>query len=224
MAPPCLKTPPETHLGRRELLKALAAGGAIVAADVPARWVKPVVEAALLPPHVQISPVPTATATPTGTLTATATATPTGTLTATATATVTSTPTGTPTRTRFQIVRCGGLSNFLNSPNQVLFDDDERIENIFAEVSPTPPPGTLIRFDVTVNGSPINIDDPSPRVAGTDVTGRADFSNSVRPDLPPAGFDELNPGDIVTLTFTFEPPIGPNFDPTPCTSNFTVIS
>jgi hypothetical protein len=50
----------ETTLGRRELLKALAAtGGAVTAASlVPGEWAKPVIEAGLLPAHAQASPVP----------------------------------------------------------------------------------------------------------------------------------------------------------------------
>ena len=55
----------EPSLGRRELLKALAAGSGVIAAStmVPGQWVKPVVEAGLLPVHAQASPTPTATAT-----------------------------------------------------------------------------------------------------------------------------------------------------------------
>jgi hypothetical protein len=51
-------------MGRRELLKALAAGGGAIAvtAIVPGKWAKPVIEAGLLPAHAQASPtaVPTA--------------------------------------------------------------------------------------------------------------------------------------------------------------------
>lgn len=53
--------PSETTLGRRELLKTLAAGSGAIAAStmVPDRWVKPVIEADLLPAHAQASPTPT---------------------------------------------------------------------------------------------------------------------------------------------------------------------
>jgi Mg-chelatase subunit ChlD len=52
------------QMGRRKLLKALAAGGGAIAvtAIVPGKWAKPVIEAGLLPAHAQASPtaVPTA--------------------------------------------------------------------------------------------------------------------------------------------------------------------
>lgn len=49
----------KTTLARRQLLKALAAtGGAATAASLlPGEWVKPVIEAGLLPAHAQASPV-----------------------------------------------------------------------------------------------------------------------------------------------------------------------
>jgi hypothetical protein len=61
----------EEKIGRRDLLKAIAAtSGAVVAASVlPSSWTKPIIEAGVLPAHAQGS---IATATPT-----TATATPT---------------------------------------------------------------------------------------------------------------------------------------------------
>jgi uncharacterized protein YegL len=48
-------------MGRRKLLKALAAGGGAIAvtAIVPGKWAKPVIEAGLLPAHAQASPTPT---------------------------------------------------------------------------------------------------------------------------------------------------------------------
>jgi hypothetical protein len=47
-------------IGRRQLLKALAAtSGAIVATQLPADWAKPVVEVGTLPAHAQISSVVT---------------------------------------------------------------------------------------------------------------------------------------------------------------------
>jgi hypothetical protein len=65
----------ETSLGRRELLKALAAGSGVIAAStmIPGQWVKPVIEAGLLPVHAQASPTPTVTPIPTVTPTPTAT-------------------------------------------------------------------------------------------------------------------------------------------------------
>lgn len=188
---------PETSLGRRKLLKALAAsGGAMAAASLlPGEWTAPVIEVGLLPAHAQASPTPT--------------------------------PIPAPPR----IVSCGGVSNFLGSTDEVLFDDDERIVDLFARISPIPPVGTLVRFDVAVNGTPIAIDDTPPTlpIVATDATGLADFNLTtpfpitVRPNLPPAGFDELNIGDIVSITFSFEPPVDPSLDPTPCTANFTVV-
>jgi len=51
----------EKKLGRRELLKALAAtGGAVTAASIlPGKWIKPVIEAGVLPAHAQTSELPT---------------------------------------------------------------------------------------------------------------------------------------------------------------------
>jgi hypothetical protein len=48
---------PEKTLGRRELLKALAAaGGAVTASSLlPGEWAKPVVEVGVLPAHAQVS-------------------------------------------------------------------------------------------------------------------------------------------------------------------------
>jgi hypothetical protein len=48
----------ETLLSRRHLLKAIAATGGAVAASslLPSEWVKPVVDAGLLPAHAQVSP------------------------------------------------------------------------------------------------------------------------------------------------------------------------
>ena len=46
----------EIPVGRRQLLKALAAaGGAVTLAGLPGRWVRPVVETGLLPAHAQSS-------------------------------------------------------------------------------------------------------------------------------------------------------------------------
>ncbi len=47
--------PRETNLNRRELLKVIAAsgGGLVAAAFLPAKWLKPVVEAGVLPAHAQ---------------------------------------------------------------------------------------------------------------------------------------------------------------------------
>jgi hypothetical protein len=58
-------------LGRRRLLKVLAATGGAVAAStlLPGEWIRPVVEVGELPVHAQISPTPTATPTPTPTAT-----------------------------------------------------------------------------------------------------------------------------------------------------------
>ena len=49
----------ETKLGRRDLLKALAAtSGAVAAASVlPGRWTQPIIESGVLPAHAQGSPV-----------------------------------------------------------------------------------------------------------------------------------------------------------------------
>jgi hypothetical protein len=51
---------PAKTLGRRELLKALAAaGGAVTASSLlPGEWAKPVVEVGVLPAHAQVSAVP----------------------------------------------------------------------------------------------------------------------------------------------------------------------
>lgn len=48
---------PEKTIGRRQLLKAIAAaGGAVTAASVvPGQWAKPVIEAGMLPAHAQSS-------------------------------------------------------------------------------------------------------------------------------------------------------------------------
>ena len=53
------ETPRET-LGRRQLLKAIAATGGAVAAStlLPGEWAKPVVEVGVLPAHAQVSEVP----------------------------------------------------------------------------------------------------------------------------------------------------------------------
>ena len=59
---------PALPLSRREFLKlTLGASGVALVASLPADWAKPVVEAALLPPHAQTtspSETPTPTATP----------------------------------------------------------------------------------------------------------------------------------------------------------------
>jgi hypothetical protein len=57
----------EETLGRRQLLKALAAtGGAAAAASLlPGKWAKPVIEAGVLPAHAQVSPTPQPTQQPT---------------------------------------------------------------------------------------------------------------------------------------------------------------
>jgi hypothetical protein len=49
----------DTTLGRRELLKALAAtGGAVtVVSMLPGQWTRPIIEAGVLPVHAQVSPV-----------------------------------------------------------------------------------------------------------------------------------------------------------------------
>jgi hypothetical protein len=50
-------------VGRRELLKALAAGGGAIAVGIlPDRWIEPVVEAGALPAHAQVSAVQPLTA------------------------------------------------------------------------------------------------------------------------------------------------------------------
>ncbi len=51
---------PEGTLSRRQLLKALAATGGAVSASslLPGKWVKPVVEAGVLPAHAQVTPEP----------------------------------------------------------------------------------------------------------------------------------------------------------------------
>lgn len=51
---------PQENIGRRQLLKALAAtGGAVTAANlVPGEWVKPVIGVGMLPVHAQTSPQP----------------------------------------------------------------------------------------------------------------------------------------------------------------------
>jgi hypothetical protein len=56
----------EETLGRRQLLKALAATtGAIAASSMlPGEWAKPVVEAGVLPAHAQVTPTSPPTATP----------------------------------------------------------------------------------------------------------------------------------------------------------------
>jgi hypothetical protein len=65
-AAPQAKTTEET-LGRRQLLKALAATGGAVAASslLPGKWTKPVIEAGVLPAHAQVSPEPQPTEQPT---------------------------------------------------------------------------------------------------------------------------------------------------------------
>lgn len=52
----------EKKLGRRELLKALIAGGSAVAvsAFLPGKWIRPVVEMGVLPAHAQLSGAPLA--------------------------------------------------------------------------------------------------------------------------------------------------------------------
>jgi hypothetical protein len=59
------ETPKET-VGRRQLLKALAATGGAVAASslLPGKWAKPVVEVGLLPAHAQVTPAPPPTEEP----------------------------------------------------------------------------------------------------------------------------------------------------------------
>jgi hypothetical protein len=57
---------PEGTLSRRQLLKALAATGGAVSASslLPGKWVKPVVEAGVLPAHAQVTPEPEPTEEP----------------------------------------------------------------------------------------------------------------------------------------------------------------
>jgi hypothetical protein len=192
---------PEISLGRRQLLKALAASSGAIAAStiLPGQWTPPVIEAGVLPAHAQTSPV---------------------------------VPPPPPPPAPPVIAACGGVSNFLGSTTEVEFDDDERISHLFAVISPIPPGGTLIRFDVAVNGNPVAIDDTPPTlpVVATDATGLADFDLTtpfpitVRPIVGnAAGFDELAVGDIVSITFSFEPPVDPSFNPTPCVANFILV-
>jgi hypothetical protein len=56
----------EETLGRRQLLKVLAATTGAVAASsmLPGEWAKPVVEAGVLPAHAQVTPTPEPTDTP----------------------------------------------------------------------------------------------------------------------------------------------------------------
>jgi hypothetical protein len=59
--------PSELSVGRRQLLKALVAGGVAAGATLlPNRWGRPIVEVGALPPHAQVSVVasPTPTAVP----------------------------------------------------------------------------------------------------------------------------------------------------------------
>jgi len=60
------ETPPRETLGRRQLLKAIAATGGAVAAStlLPGEWAKPVVEVGVLPAHAQISLTPEPEPTP----------------------------------------------------------------------------------------------------------------------------------------------------------------
>jgi secreted PhoX family phosphatase len=55
-----LKNMANRQIGRRDLLKALAASGGAIAVTsiVPGKWAKPVIEAGLLPAHAQGSPTP----------------------------------------------------------------------------------------------------------------------------------------------------------------------
>ena len=57
---------PEQTVGRRQLLKVLiAAGGAVTTSAVlSSRWIRPIVEAGVLPPHAQVTRTPTPTLTP----------------------------------------------------------------------------------------------------------------------------------------------------------------
>lgn len=57
----------EETLGRRQLLKALAASSGAVAASslLPGKWAKPVVEVGLLPAHAQVTPTEQPTQEPT---------------------------------------------------------------------------------------------------------------------------------------------------------------
>jgi hypothetical protein len=98
------------QIGRRQLLRTLAASSGVVAASalVPGKWSKPLVEVGLLPAHAQVTPSPTMTSTPT--------ATPTGTQ--TPTVTPTATPTDTPTLTRVPCVPP-------ETPTQTYPPDDE---------------------------------------------------------------------------------------------------
>ena len=54
------KEAPEETISRRQLLKAMAATGGAVSASslLPGKWVKPVVEAGVLPAHAQVTPEP----------------------------------------------------------------------------------------------------------------------------------------------------------------------
>ena len=55
---------------RRRLLKQAIAGGIVGAVFLPERWVRPVVDAVIVPAHAQTSPAPTTTtATPSTTTT-----------------------------------------------------------------------------------------------------------------------------------------------------------
>jgi hypothetical protein len=65
-APTDEETSQET-LGRRQLLKALAATSGAVAASsmLPGKWARPVIEAGVLPAHAQVTPTPTSEPQPT---------------------------------------------------------------------------------------------------------------------------------------------------------------
>ncbi len=90
--------PEPKKVSRRQLIKLLTAtAGAATLANIPNKWVKPVLRAGVLPAHAQTSPVDPATATPSNT------STPTNTPTSTPTNTPTSTPTNTPTATATRI-------------------------------------------------------------------------------------------------------------------------
>lgn len=146
-------------VSRRQAIKLLTATvGAATMANLPNKWVKPVLKAGVLPAHAQTSP--TATNTPTNTPTSTPTNTP--------TSTPTNTPTATATRIQRTIVSCTVQNANPQFPPDEIFSNDT--VTMSATIAPAAA-GIQIRRTIQIN------DNTHPSFGTPDVqTGVTDGS------------------------------------------------
>ncbi len=146
---------PELTIGRRQLLKALATGGFVLAIpQLPQQWMAPRAEVGTLPIHAQISSI-TATPTPTPTATPTLTPTPQPSF----SGVCDSTPGGGDLR-----ITQGTINSI--RPYLQLISGVASLQGI---------PATMT-VQVTSASSPA-FNPPLPLTATTDVAGRANFGN-----------------------------------------------